>query len=223
MNKWNKNLSIWKQVEVTPKGWRKQAWVGGRKLIAVNPQKQLKKATELFGPYGYQWGLKDIDHNVIDLEENKKLIITKAKFFYPISVDGVFETITDFEISNSIILAYMTKGDKKKNKEPYYVVDDEAFKKVETNTISKALSKLGFSSDVFEGRFETAGYEKTVDYAIDEELSEAAIKAAIKVIKSHINSIDLAKFWNTRPDIQQNSEILEIYRDTLQTLQELEQ
>ena len=94
---------------------------------------------------------------------------------------------------------------------------------METNTISKAISKLGFASDVFEGRFDKADYNKIVDYALEPELSEAETKAACKAIKLSKKSLDLAKLWNNKKSWHNSTKIAECYKDNLQTLQILEQ
>jgi len=201
------NLQLWKSVEVTPSSWLKSATINGNKIKAINPQKQLKQATEAFGPYGSSWGLKDCKRTILDFEETVKLLFLECTFFYP---EG------EFQISNMQKLCYTSKGSR-------YIVDDEAPKKLETNTISKALSKLGFASDVFEGRFDKQGYSKFADYAEGQEISRAKIKSAIKGIKSQTKSIALAKLWNTNTAWHNNQEIFESYKDNLQTLQALEQ
>ncbi len=199
------NLKLWKSVEVTPSSWLKNATINGNKIKAVNPQKQLKQATEAFGSYGSSWGLKDCKRTIIDFEEKIKLLFLECTFFYP---EG------EFQISNMQKLCYTSSKGR-------YIVDDEAPKKLETNTISKALSKLGFASDVFEGRFDVQGYSKFADYAEGKELSRAKIKSALKAIKSEKKSIPLGKLWNTNTSWHNNQEIFECYKDNLQTLQSL--
>ena len=103
-----------------------------------------------------------------------------------------------------------------------YIVDTEAFKKVETNTISKALSKLGFSSDVYEGRFEVEGYEKIADYATDTILSQAERKAAEKVLKQAATAAAIIKIWATKKTWHTDKELIEIYKTNLSTLQKAE-
>ena len=206
-NTTKENLKLWRSVCVTNPEWIKSANLGGRKISAINPQKQMKQASELWGSYGSVWGLKDCKRNILDLEQSNKLIILEAVFFYPSG---------SFEISNSTKLCYMSKGGK-------YIIDDEAFKKVETNTLSKALSKLGFSSDVYEGQFDKQGYEKIADYATDTELPEAEIQAAKKAIKKAASVLDISKLWAGRKAWHENTELIEIYRNNLTTLQNLEQ
>lgn len=64
---------------------------------------------------------------------------------------------------NSLKLMYKTsKG--------YDKVDEDAYKKIITNTIGKSLSYLGFGADVYMGKFEDAAYlnEITHDFALEE-------------------------------------------------------
>lgn len=126
----------------------------GRNYSAIDSTYQFLQATEIFnGCYGSTWGLKDLDYTFKTLADTE-LLILKAKFFYP---GG------EFEINNSIKLAYMTNG--YQNKPGYLKIDDEAFKKIETNTVSKALAKLGFNADVFMGKFEDNNYVQEINYA----------------------------------------------------------
>lgn len=126
----------------------------GRNYSAIDSTYQFLQATEIFnGAYGSKWGLKDLDYTFKTLADTE-LLILKAKFFYP---GG------EFELNNSIKLAYMTNG--YQNKPGYLKIDDEAFKKIETNTVSKALAKLGFNADVFMGKFEDNNYVQEINYA----------------------------------------------------------
>jgi uncharacterized protein YsxB (DUF464 family) len=126
----------------------------GRNFSAIDSTSQFFQATKVFdGPYGTTWGLKDLEYTNKALTDTE-LLILKATFFFP---GG------EFILHNSIKLAYMTQG--YQNKPGYLKVDDEAYKKIETNTISKALSKLGFNADVFLGRFEDNNYVQELNYA----------------------------------------------------------
>ncbi len=207
MKNTSENLHIWNQVEVTDPSWLKSANVGGNKIKAINPQKQLKKATELWGPYGTTWGLESFELTLIELENTVKMWLLKGWFFYP---GG------KFPVSNTIKFCYTSNGGK-------YITDDEATKKLETNTISKSLSRLGFSSDVFEGMFEVEGYAKLASYSTDDVLPKAEIDSAIKAIKKQETVLDVSKLWNANPRWHVNFEISETYKDTLSTLQQFEQ
>jgi hypothetical protein len=127
----------------------------------------LKQATELFGAYGSTWGLKDYELSMIELEQTVKFWLLKGVFFYP---GG------SFPVSNTIKFCYTSKAGN-------YIADDEATKKLETNTISKSLSRLGFASDVFEGNHDKQGYDKMVQFTL--ELTPAEIKAAKKLLLNY--------------------------------------
>lgn len=147
------HLILWDKVSRTDPKYKKDVTNSGRKYSSIDATSQYLKATEQFGSYGSTWGLKNIDvmHHTIG---ETVLANMKAIFYYP---GGEFETI------NSIKLAYMTNG--YQGKPGYLKVDDEAYKKLETNTVTKALSRLGFNADVFLGQFEDNNYVQEVNYA----------------------------------------------------------
>lgn len=154
------NLEIWKSVEKTDTTFTKQVNQRGG-YTAISPQYQAKMATEKFGPYGHGWGLAESDFDM-SMFESTGMVIHKAVFFY--LLDGAVIT---FPISNAIN-PQMGTGDKKRN-------DEDWCKKVETNTISKALSRLGFNADIFLGLFEDREYmealqtEQAIEKAEDKE------------------------------------------------------
>ena len=138
------NLKLWQSVEKTDLAFVKHVNQRGG-YTAIAPQYQLMKATEQFGPYGAGFGLSESDFD-FNLVESTNIVIHKAVFFYVI--DGCRH---QFPISNAIEFARVTKDGKK-------IVDVDFAKKVETNTVSKALSKLGFNADVFLGLMEDNSY-----------------------------------------------------------------
>lgn len=140
----SKNLKLWDAVEKTDLRFTKHVSQRGG-YTAISPQYQLKCATEQFGSYGAGFGLchSDFDFSLISINHT---VIHKAVFFY-IS-DGQRH---EFPINNSIEMARLSKEGK-------LIVDVDFAKKVETNTVSKALSKLGFNADVFMGMMEDQSY-----------------------------------------------------------------
>jgi hypothetical protein len=159
------NLSIWSQVEKTDFTHTKKVNQRGG-YTAVSPQYQLKEATKVFGSYGKGFGLSESDFDM-SLFESLGVVMHKAKFFYLSEGERV-----EFPITNAI-QATTGSGDKKR-------VDVDFAKKVETNTVSKALSKLGFNADVFMGMFEDNQY-------MQELSNELAVK------KSEDKDAELAK------------------------------
>ena len=95
--------------------------------------------TEQFGSYGKTWGFKNIELDYTLVPEFN-LVVFQAIFFYP---GGEFPTI------NSIKM-FMDNAKLK--------IDDNFAKKLETDTLTKAISKLGFNADIFMGKFEDTRY-----------------------------------------------------------------
>ena len=133
------NLELWNKVEKTNPKYTKKAKVGGMNITAIAPQYQIMQVTEQFGIYGEKWGFKDIKLSY-DLVEKCNLVVFKGTFFFP---NG------EFEIINSCKL-YMDRA--------LTMVDDNFAKKIETDTLTKAISKLGFNADIFLGKFDDVRY-----------------------------------------------------------------
>ena len=174
------NLELWNKVEKTNPEFTSEAKISGRDVTSVDAYTQIKEATKHFGPYGQKWGLK---HTAIEFKEfgETTLCIYQATFEYP---DG------SFPIYNSIKVAYKTAG-----ASGYFKIDDDFAKKVETNTITKALSKLGFNADIFMGKFEDSMYlgELEQEFA-DQKLEEYKTKLlGAKTIK------ELGKIFSALP------------------------
>lgn len=133
------NLELWNRVEKTNPKYTKNAKLSGRDITAISPQYQIMQVTEQFGVYGEKWGFKNIVLSY-DLVEKCNLVVFKGTFFFP---NG------EFEIINSCKL-YMDRN--------LTMVDDNFAKKIETDALTKAISKLGFNADIFMGKFDDVRY-----------------------------------------------------------------
>ena len=156
----NANLDLWSKVEKTNPAYTKKANVKGNRITSIAPQYQVMNATEQFGIYGKTWGFKSIELDYSIAE--KGIIVFKGIFFFP---DG------EFPIINTIGL-YKDNAQTK--------IDDDFAKKVETDALTKALSKLGFNADIFMGKFDDSRYVSDIAEEfkpIDEEIE--AIKRAV--------------------------------------------
>jgi len=131
-------MKLWEAVCTTDPTQTKQANVKGNNLTSIKPQYQIMLATEQFGSYGSTWGFKNIkiDYTLMD----KGLVAFHGTFYYPSG---------EFEIINSISIWRDNAQTK---------IDDLFAKKVETDTLTKALSKLGFNADIFMGQFDDDRY-----------------------------------------------------------------
>lgn len=150
MSNQNQNLKIWESVSETDVAYTKHVTQrGGYTSICATYQSM--KATEMFGPYGKGWGLESITYDFSMLEQ-LKMVICNAVFFYTVDDKRI-----SFPINNAINPMMGVKP------------DEDFCKKVETNTISKALSKLGFSADVFMGLFDDNDYLNQIKTSQDIE------------------------------------------------------
>jgi hypothetical protein len=182
----NENLKFWESVEKTDPKYTKQVNAGGRKLTAINAQQQIKNATEKWGMYGKTWGLKDVKLNYINnLCNNQVLAVAQAIFFYP---DGCFD------IGSSILVQSWIAS------KSYNKVDDDFLKKLETDMTTKALSKVGFNSDVFLGRYDDNKYVQQITQEFKEERKkaltltqfEATKKATVKQIQTVLDTFRMS-------------------------------
>jgi len=162
------NLELWNKVEKTDPNHTKKANVAGNKITCIAPQYQILNATREFGSYGVKWGWKslDLDYSLV----SKDVIVLKGVFFYP---DGEFPIINSMKLFK----------DNAKTK-----IDDDFAKKIETDALTKALSKLGFNADIFMGRYDDVKYleEVTKEFAPTspvrnwEGLLDAVTKGSVK-------------------------------------------
>jgi len=165
-------MKIWDQVKKTDPSYTKDSKFG-RKVTSISPQYQIQEATKIFGPYGKGWGFESCDLDMSHLD-TLSLVLVKAVFFY--MIDGEKST---FVINNS----WPIKVVKKKGQDPS--PDEDFAKKAETNTMSKALSRLGFSADVFMGQFDDHDYVQAVANESALANAENKIEEIAKQEKEH--------------------------------------
>jgi hypothetical protein len=211
-----KNLELWNKVEKTNPKYTKKAKIGGNSITSIAPQYQIMNATEQFGVYGQTWGFKNIvfDYSItntpitIDVQDyNTKqvdkiqtilgLVGFKATFFFP---EG------EFEITNSIKIFTDNKHSK---------IDDNYAKKLETDALTKAISKLGFNADIFMGKFDDVRYvnEMNIEFgntpapdaasqpAPKETLTDERFENALKLIAEGKYTVEKLKaVYNLTPN-----------------------
>lgn len=158
----NMKMKLWDSVEKTNPKHTKKANVRGNNITAIAPQSQIKCATEQFGSYGDKWGWRSFDFDYALLAITG-IVIFKGVFYFP---GG------EFPISTSIS-AYKDGARTKP--------DADFAKKVETDALTKALSKLGFNADVFMGLYDDNKYVMEMTEAFkphnpDMDLINEAIK-----------------------------------------------
>ena len=190
----NTNMALWDSVCVTDPAITKGAKIGAMKITAISPQHQRKKATEIFGSYGFGWGIEpgseDFSFNSFG---ETTLVSYKAVMFYKYNGNT-----GRFPINAVVKIAYMTQG-----ANGYLKVDDEYTKKVQTNALTKGLSALGFNSDVFEGKFDDCKYvaQITQEFAAEKNAEQLAKWNAEKISSSDRQKLGaLVKSMNYSPE-----------------------
>lgn len=205
-------LMLWDRVSTTDPSMTKNVTIGKRSYTSISPQYQLRKATKEFGCYGETWGLKNTTYIIIDMPDESKLLVLNAVFFYPSG---------EFPISSSSTLGeWKTKEDYKTKKEVrVYSVDSDAYKKIETDVTTKALSKLGFNADVFMGKFEDSKYIALAQKAeeLDTTLSMKGLELELSTIESLEN---LTKFYNENKWINSSEKAIDLFKNRTKQLRD---
>lgn len=157
------NTDIWDTVQRTdPKYTKEFNRSGGFKGTATNATWLARRATETFGPMGIGWGITVKDESIFDGA--------------PIPDSGTFERVHRVHI----VLWYKWNGERGeiehfgqtmlvgKNKYGPFT-DEEAPKKSLTDAMTKALSLLGFASDIHMGLYDDSKYVSAVKEEIRNE------------------------------------------------------
>ena len=129
-------MELWNKVCKTNPKYTKQVKMRGG-FTSINPHYQCRKATELWGPYGKDWGIREIEHY---FSPDGASVILKGKFYFP---GGWFTMLVDakWEAGRDVAKCLMTELQ------------------------SKSLSKLGFSADIFSGEWDDNLYARGEDEA----------------------------------------------------------
>lgn len=148
----NDNLEIWNAVEKTDPKYTKQfSRGGGFRGTATNATYLIKKATKMFGPIGIGWGWNILEEKIVDGAPGDKIHYLKLQLWY--SWKGGLGKIEHFGQTTFV----------GKNKNGPFT-DEEAPKKSLTDALSKALSTLGFASDIHLGQYDDNRYVNDLKY-----------------------------------------------------------
>jgi hypothetical protein len=186
----NKKMELWNKVSITPPKHTKKVSQGLRSFTSVAPYHQIRMATEVFGSYGDTWGLFDIEHNFKEFPGGEVLIFSTGNFKYTMP-NGTKEGLNCyFPISSSIKMYYTTAKGKQ-------VLDEDAFKKIETDMTTKALSKLGFNADIFLGMYDDNHYVARMNAEFQDlivlEKGSNHWSRVVEVLKSGEKTLDEVK------------------------------
>ena len=134
-------LYLWDAVEKSDPRYLKKVSFGSRSFTAIDPMYQIRCATEQFGPVGQGWGWINRT-SFVDLSNGDKAVVADVQVWHGelINAFGPFTGCRKFFDA--------TKGR----------LAEDAPKMAITDGLTKALSHLGFNSDVFLGKMDGNKY-----------------------------------------------------------------
>lgn len=169
-------LSIWNKLEKTDPAFTSKMTTGA-KLTSINPEYQMKRMTELFGPIGTGWGYEIMSSEMIDggptfmqhsqdsepFEDGRVLVHTaRVVVWYRLQEEAHLPDQPFHKINGTGHTPFRTQATTKlqTGAEIYGGgrVDMEYEKKSITDAVTKAMSLLGMTADVRMKMFENAGY-----------------------------------------------------------------
>lgn len=145
----DRNLALWRLNETTDPAHTKPVRIG-KDMTAIDTYYQIKRATETFGPIGEGWGW-NLEEEVVEGigKAGGNVIVAKCKVtVWYVPPDGGREERC---YCGPVVATNKLVDDKG-------YVDDEAFKKATSDGITKSLSYLGFSADIFMGLWDDQKY-----------------------------------------------------------------
>lgn len=142
------NLRIWNAVQKTDPAHTKKVEFG-RKFTSIDAHWQILRATEQFGPVGEGWRY-EVTHSIERLSDEMVLAIADVRISWRSATDDVPRVYGPIRGTCEMWFKNERKGRME--------VDEDAPKKAMTDALTKGLSHLGFSADVFLGLFDDNRY-----------------------------------------------------------------
>lgn len=135
------NMKLWDSVSKSDPKYLKRVSLGSRSFTAIDPQYQVKLATQAFGPVGQGWGWH-ADIRYIPLPNDDTVVTADVSVWHgtPGQTYGPFPGCRTF---------YSAKRDR---------TNEDAPKMAVTDGLTKALSHLGINADVFLGEHDGNKY-----------------------------------------------------------------
>lgn len=135
------NMKLWNTVSKSDKQYLKKVSFGQRSFTAIDPQYQVRCATEQFGPVGQGWGWVN-ETRFINLSGGDTAVIADVSI-WTVSRENIFGPF-----SGCRTFYNASKGR----------IAEDAPKMAITDGLTKALSHLGFNADVFLGEMDGNKY-----------------------------------------------------------------
>lgn len=126
----------------------KEVSFGQRSYTSIDAYQQIRKATEIFGPFSIGWGIHSIRHltTVPCVKKTQEGPVNGHQIFFEIKMFCVWEGFGEGKEHHVTPLI----------QDIFVDASGDCGKKMGTDCITKFLSYLGFNFDVFQGRFDGA-------------------------------------------------------------------
>ena len=133
------NKRYWDLLKKTDPKFTKRINKGFGEITTIDPQWQIGKMTEVFGPVGIGWGY------TVQYTYTEQLVFAEVSIWTE-AYSNIYGPVC------SVQKLWRKTG----------ALDDEAPKKAMTDAMTKAFSHLGVSADVFLGMFDNSKYVEKV-------------------------------------------------------------
>lgn len=173
-------MSIWNAVQTTDPAHTKKVEFG-RKFTSIDAMWQIKRMTEQFGPVGQGWGHRTV-HSIETFPAVAIAAVADVTiwWFDPGKGEKSFGPIRGC----APFVEFDGAGAPNKNNKGKPIFDDDAPKKAMTDALTKGLSHLGLSADVFLGLFDDVKYVQRVTRDLAVVAAAAApLPLAVETIK----------------------------------------
>lgn len=164
-NSKSSGLRIWEQVQATdPAYTRRFTRASGFEGTAINPTYLVRKATEVFGPFGIGWGVELIEERYVeghaigfpaDGSPATRSVIHVGRYEVWYEIDGKRGSAKHY--GQTTFVGRSIHGE--------IYTNEEAPKMSQTDAMCKALSMLGFGADVHLGLFDDSKYVADLEAA----------------------------------------------------------
>ena len=142
----SQNRFVWDNMKETDPRFTKRVNKGFGEITTIDPQWQIMRMTEMFGPVGRDWNYAVHYHYTNDLVFAEVSVATSKT-----ENDNTFWNY--FGPVCSVQKLFRKTG----------ALDDEAPKKAMTDALTKAFSHLGLCSDIFMGKFDDSKYVQKLE------------------------------------------------------------
>lgn len=201
------NMRIWDALKTTDPRHTKEVGFG-RKFTSIDAQWQLQRMTEQFGPVGEGWGYT-CQHIIESLGESMHIAVADVTIWWlgehltpPTQMPAGRPRCSYGPIRGTSELYSPDKSGKMR-------LDDDAPKKAMTDALTKGLSHLGVSADVFLGMYDDNKYVQKLkaEFAKQEAASGADDDVAVGArrwvseqngLLATLTNADDVKAWSVR-------------------------